>query len=350
MEQQSKIGFLINLGFALSVGFIIYFCAKFLLGYLLPFVIAAIIAWCVQKPAKSIATKTRLKSGICAVILSMIIFILAASLMVFGFYRGAIFAGEMLNKMPQIIDVLSDVFDDFKNRLGNIYDDLSPKTVGTLNEIENSILETMGTKLTGAFSGFAAVIAKKMPTYFLSILVTLVATCYISKDFDRLLRFLKELCGEGVYNKITEIKVIFSTSVWRIFKGYAIILTITFLELLIGFLILGISRPIILAFVVSLVDLLPVFGTGTVLIPWGLIRIFLGFKDGFLILVLYIIISLARNFIEPRIIGKQIGINPLFTLIVMFAGLKLIGFWGIIIFPIIFIVIFKYYKQQLVEN
>lgn len=350
MEEQSKIKFLVNFGYAISVGLIIYFFAKFLLGFLLPFVVASLIAWCVQKPARIISNKLNFKSGIVAVFLSLIIFSIIAFLMFFVFYKGAVLVGDTINKMPQIIDYIGDIFEKFKGRIMNFNSDFSPKTVGTINEMENIILETVGTKLTGTLSSFAGLVAKKTPTYFLSILVTLVATCYISKDFERLIRFLKELCGEKVYGKIIAIKQIFSTSVWRLIKGYAIILTITFLELIIGFWFIGINRSVILALIISLVDLLPVLGTGTVLIPWGLIRIFLGFSDGFLILIIYIIITIVRNFSEPKIIGHQIGINPLFTLIVMFIGLKLIGFWGIIIFPIIFIVVFKYYKQQLTEN
>ncbi len=350
MEQRSKISFLVDLTFALSIGFIIYFCAKFLLGYLLPFVIAAVIAWLVQKPAKKIASKLALKSGICAVFLSLVIFILTAFIIFFVLYRGAVFVGETLNKVPQMIASTSELLENLRSRFGNIFSELSPKTVSTLSGLESSILETIGTKLTGYLSAIATSVAKRTPSLFLSILVTLVATCYISKDFDRLLRFLKELCGEKVYSKINEIKAIFITSVWKIIKGYAIILTITFLELLTGFFLIGMKHPIVLAFIISLIDLLPVLGTGTVLIPWGLIRLFLGYENGFFILGIYIFITFLRNFLEPKIIGKQIGINPLFTLIVMFAGLKLIGFWGIIIFPIIFIVVFKYYKQQLEEN
>ena len=350
MEQRSKISFLVDLTFALSIGFIIYFCAKFLLGYLLPFVIASVIAWIVQKPAKKIAGRVGIKNGICAVFLSLVIFIVIAFLIFFALYRGAVFVGEALNKMPQMITATAELLENIRNRFGSIFSELSPKTVSTLNGLEGSILETLGTKLTGYLSAVATTVAKKTPSLFLSILVTLVATCYISKDFDRLLRFIKELCGEKLYSKIIDIKTIFTTSVWKLIKGYAIILTVTFLELLIGFFLIGIRHPIFLAFIVSLIDLLPVLGTGTVLIPWGLIRLFLGYKNGFIILGIYIFITFLRNFLEPRIIGKQMGINPLFTLIVMFAGLKLIGFWGIIIFPIIFIVVFKYYKQQLEEN
>ena len=136
MEQQSKIRFLVNLSYALSVGLIIYFCAKFLVGYFLPFVVASVIAWSVQKPAKKIADKTKIKRGACAVFLSLIIFIITASFIFFSMYKGLTFIGETLNKIPEIIDTISGLFEDLKERLVNFNYDLSPKTLGTLSGIE----------------------------------------------------------------------------------------------------------------------------------------------------------------------------------------------------------------------
>ncbi len=347
MEQQSKISFLLNVAFTLTVGFIIYICAKFLLGYLLPFVLASVIAWVVQKPARKIADKVKLKSGICAAVLSLIIFCLAASGIFYIFYKLASGLGELLNELPQIVDSISQGLDDLRVRFSNNFYQLSPQISNAFIGFGENILESFGTRLTGYFSSLATTIAKKTPSFMISLIVTLVATCYIAKDFDKLVKFLSELCGRKVFGKIIEIKEIFTSSILKIIKGYAVLTLITFFELLLGLFFLKSDHPLILAFLISIVDLLPVFGTGTVLIPWGLIKIFLGDAGGFFILILYIVITIVRNFAEPKIIGRQIGINPLFTLIVMFAGLRLIGFWGIIIFPLVFIVIFKYYKQQL---
>lgn len=347
MEQQSKIRFLVNFGFTLAVGFIIFICAKFLLGYLLPFVIATVMAWWVQKPARKISDKIKLKRGICAALLSLIIFIATASLIFFIVYRLTLSMGEILGELPQIAESISSILDDLRGRFSNTFYELSPQLSNTFIGMGENILESLGSRLTGFFSSFAAAVAKKTPSFMLSLIVTLVATCYIAKDFDKLVKFLGELCGSKIFGKIIEIKEIFTSSVLKIIKGYAVLTGITFIELLLGLLFLKTEHPLILAFLIALVDLLPVFGTGTVLIPWGLIRIFLRQPSGFFILILYIVITLVRNFIEPKIIGRQIGINPLFTLLVMFAGLRLIGFWGIIIFPLVFIVTFKYYKHQL---
>ena len=224
---------------------------------------------------------------------------------------------------------------------------MSPEVFEALSSMGENILNTVATKLTGVFSSFATTVAKKTPSFLFNFIVALVASCYIAKDYDILVRFFRELCGKNIFSKVTEIKNIITQSVWKLLKGYALLMLITYTELIIGFFVLGVKHPFILAVLVSFIDVLPVFGTGTVLIPWGITVISSGNSQGFGILILYILITVVRNFAEPKIIGNQIGINPLFTLLVMFAGLRIMGFWGLVIFPLAFIVTIKYYKRQL---
>jgi predicted PurR-regulated permease PerM len=134
-------------------------------------------------------------------------------------------------------------------------------------------------------------------------------------------------------------------------KGYLILSGIVFALLYGGFLILRVQNAVSIAFIIALADMLPILGTGTVMIPWAVVSALLGnYYFGIALAVLFVIIVIIRNFLEPKIIGKQIGINSLFTLIAMFLGLKLFGIVGLILFPIIFIVIIKYYKSEMVEE
>jgi predicted PurR-regulated permease PerM len=123
-------------------------------------------------------------------------------------------------------------------------------------------------------------------------------------------------------------------------KGYTIVILITFTELFIGFLILRIEYAAILALLIAVVDILPVLGTGVVLIPWALVDFAIGKPViGVGILILYLVITLIRNVIEPKIIGEQVGLPPVVTLIAMYGGLKLFGFTGLWGLPVILIVL-----------
>ena len=115
---------------------------------------------------------------------------------------------------------------------------------------------------------------------------------------------------------------------------------LTFVELFIGFLIWGVKKPLLIAFVIALVDILPILGLGIILVPWIIISLFQ--KNFFLAIglgVLYLIITILRNVIEPKIVGKQIGLSPLVSLIAVYVGFRAFGVLGMFVLPIILIVI-----------
>lgn len=135
---------------------------------------------------------------------------------------------------------------------------------------------------------------------------------------------------------ITEIASSARTVVWKILRVYALMMTITFVELYIGFSLLKFPMPMLLGFLVAIVDILPVLGTGTVLIPWAMILCILGKSGlGAGVFVLYLVITVVRQTLEPKVIGQQVGLHPVVTLLCIFAGAQLIGILGIFTFPVI---------------
>ncbi len=125
-------------------------------------------------------------------------------------------------------------------------------------------------------------------------------------------------------------------------KAYGILMSLTFAELLIGFLLLRIENAFLIALATSLIDILPILGTGTVLIPWGIVLLIIGnIPVGIGIIVLYLIITVVRQTLEPKVVGRQIGLYPLVTLICMFVGGSLFGIVGLFGFPICVTVIVK---------
>lgn len=128
-------------------------------------------------------------------------------------------------------------------------------------------------------------------------------------------------------------------------KAESILIFVSFVISLIGLYIfkiigLNIEYPLLAALGIGFVDALPIFGSGTVMIPWAIITAFNGdYVLAISILVLWIIMSVTRQFIEPKIVSKQIGIHPIFTLIAMYTGFKFIGVLGMFIGPILLIIL-----------
>ncbi len=348
MESENKKNFLINFLYSVVIGTLIFLISRFLINYLLPFIVAGIIAFLIQRPAYFFSKKIRIKKGIIAAIFSVLVYLTVALAAVFLIYKLTGFLGGLTNVLPKIFDK----FISFSNSLHNKFSNIIPKEYNSaFDNLSKSMFERITTAVSGFVSGTLTQLAKSTPSFLFSSIVALVASCYIAKDYDGLLKFIKEICGKRITGNLEKIKVILFESVFKLLKGYLILTVLTYLQLLIGFLLLKVKYAPIIALLISFVDILPVLGTGTVLIPWAVFAALWGnIPLAIGLAVLYIVVVIVRNFAEPKIIGTQIGINPLFTLLAMFVGLKLLGVVGLFLFPIILIVVIKYYKNQMQEG
>ena len=119
-------------------------------------------------------------------------------------------------------------------------------------------------------------------------------------------------------------------------RAYGILTLLTFAEVLLGLSILGVRYALLLSLVIAAVDLLPILGTGCVLIPWAIVALLCRRTAlGVGLLILYLIITVTRQVVAPHLLGKQMGIHPLVSLFAMLTGMELFGFWGMVLAPIL---------------
>jgi sporulation integral membrane protein YtvI len=340
LEIQAKKRFLINFVYLLVIGLTVIIISRFLLFRMFPFILSIIVAALSQKPAAFLSQKTGVKKSFCAVVLSAVIYLGLCAGIIFLIYRLIVSSSGLIDFLPQILTTFSSII----NKAEELITEYIPSDIDfSLSGLIQNVLESLTKFLTEIIKKFLTA----MPSIFVSGIVALVAACYISKDYDGLSRFVKSLCGDKIYNRFLRIKTIFTNGVFKMLKGYFILMVITFFELWIGFLILKINNAYFWAFLIALIDLLPILGTGIILVPWAIYCAVAGnISVSVGLAVLYIIMVLVRNFCEPKIVSRQIGINPLFILFSMYLGLKLFGGAGIILLPIILMVTVQYYKQE----
>ncbi len=347
MEIEARKRFLINISFTAVVIGLIFFTVKFLLAYLLPFVIGIVLAVFLQKPSKIAASKLKLETGTCAAILTAVTFILLIIALFLISWQAISAFLKLSSSNSGILTSMGDRLLAMESALQEKIALLPERLSSPLKNFTKSSVDSIISKAGNVMSSLAAQIVKRMPAFLLSFIVTFVAGCYIAKDFEGLLRFTKGLIKPDRLKRLHIIKDIVINRVFRLILGYLVLMLITFIELLAGFLIIGIDNAFITALITAFLDLLPVLGTGIVIIPWAIFCFILGsVSKGIGLLVLYAIITIVRNLIEPKIIGKQIGITPLLTLLTIFLGLKLAGVAGMILLPLTVIVTFDFYRQQ----
>ena len=350
MNVEHKRKFLIDTAFIVLIAAIFYFVVKFCTIYLLPFVIGLILAVIVQKPANFIARKTKIKKGFISVIFVACLYLVTISLIGALCYLAYDLISSLFLVVKGYFPEISTAFSNLATDLTEMFDNLPPEFVNSMKDVPNTILTKVADVMGNFLTSTATTVAKSTPGILVSIIVTIVASCYIAKDYDHITNFIHTHTSQRVNVIISEIKEIFFKSVLKLFKSYLLLMTITFTELCLGFWIIGIKNPITVAAVVAIVDIMPVLGTGTVVIPWSIICMLLGdFWTGIALIALYLIVTVVRNFLEPKVIGDQIGIHPLVTLLAIFIGLRLFGVIGVIICPITLIIIVGLDKRGVIN-
>ncbi len=346
MTNRVKINFILNTIFYSTVIVLLYLAGRFLLAYLFPVIIGIIVTVLVQRPARVISSRIRIKKGYCALVLVLLSYAAIISLAIIGLYKGGIYLTEVFGSNSEIFKKLSDTFSEFGNSL-NSYAERLPEGMRSLI---SGIFEKVSEGIGGYISGLAKSTATYFPMFFTGTIVTIVASCYIARDFDGFRESLKSVLSERIMLAYRMTAELFKENVLKIILGYLKLLVITFIELLLGLLILRIDHAIMLALLIAFLDMLPIIGTGTVLIPWGIFEIVNNnIYIGAGLIILYLFITIIRNVVEPKIIGKQIGLHPLIALISVFIGLKLMGFIGIFILPLTVMLLYKMYDKGVFE-
>jgi sporulation integral membrane protein YtvI len=245
-----------------------------------------------------------------------------------------------------------------QNSISNTFNEISKSLYGVLSKylpflfvnLESSFFEvsdSISQLIPGITNSLLPVLAstvlaiiKTFPKILLFTGVTLLSLFYFGCDYEKITGFISAQLSEKKRKIALELKNQFFVTILSTVRAYIILVSITFCELLTGFIIIGIPYATILALLISIIDILPVLGTGTVLIPWSVIM-FLNKNNvtGLSILALYVIITIIRQIAEPKIIGGSLGLHPLITLMSMYFGVKLVGISGLFTFPLIIIIL-----------
>lgn len=326
---------------AVAVLFVVFILPK-AVTYFLPFILAWIISLII-KPIVRLLEKIHFSKRI-AVISSMLIVI--ALLGYILFYLSA----AVVNELQTIVNMLRQTSDGMpvfiKNILNSLPSGLRSFAFEFAERTEGDIIDFLYLAAQSALSK-AGGAAGKLPSMFIFTVVLILATYFISFDSEKIKSELKKIIPKENLKHFRYIKDGLSKACGGYIRAQLILMSIVFCILLTGFLILDVKLSILLAAIISLLDAIPVLGTGMILNPWAIVCFIEGdyFRaTGFV--CLYLIVLFTRQFLEPRIISGQLGVHPLFTLAAMYVGLKTIGVSGLIFGPITLIIVINTLKVE----
>ena len=309
-----------------------------LLPVLLPFFIGLAVSLLAEKPVRLLQTRAHvprsLASGLCVLLL-------------FGLLFGVLFflcrllcaeAADLARQLPQLAENLAPLFEKLKSRLLALAERL-PDGLGTgLRAGVEEFFKTgagFGTKLYETLFSWASGIIGRLPDAVLFAVTAILSSFMLSGELPAIRTWLRKLARPEWLEKLQRLGGHVRTTLGGWLRAQLKLMGITFLILNAGLLLLRVRYPVLAALIITVVDALPVFGTGTILIPWALVLFLRGqTKTGVGLVVLYGAAALSRQTLEPRLVGKQVGLNPVLTLLALYTGYRLLGVGGMIVFPI----------------
>lgn len=255
---------------------------------------------------------------------------------------------------PQIYKSIMDSYSPLATRISAYYATLNTQT----QEIITSAAQNAAKQLTAIIqpaTRFASDFAKSLPGVLIFTVVMVMSAYFMSADKRMMPDLLKKLLPDKIYYRVKNAKNQIVHAVGGYFKAQLIIMCVVFIILSVSLTIVGIHYSFLVALGIAALDALPIFGSGTILIPWSIISLIGGnYRVAISLVVIYLIIILTRQLIEPKIVSKQIGLHPLATLLAMYIGLKLFSVIGLILGPVLVLItvnfIRSYREQSTISN
>lgn len=352
-EKKKK--FIINIVYTVILIALFYLFFKFAFGTILPILCAVVAAMILQKPVNFICKKTPLKRGLVSALSVLFAFaVVISGLVLILIWVGSEFKGFFqyimieFEDMPALIHkiegYIANAIGFLPEKLESTVMDFISEKLATLtaptvtpNEPSASIdLSMLSTPLKGIWNT-----AKQIPTTLVSIVVAIVACCFMTADFASVKKLVLGFFQPDTRTKIVRAKRLLFPSLGKMAKAYGIIITITFCELSLGLFLLKLmgiydsGYIFVIAILTAIIDIVPVLGTGTVLIPWAVISLLnANYPLAIGLIVMYACITVIRQIIEPKLVAAQLGIPAFLTIVSMFIGSQIFGVIGIFILPI----------------
>ena len=352
MERKKK--FIVNVVFYALILVLVWVGFKYLVTPMMPFIIAFFVAALLQIPVRKLKIppkRKKLASIISCVIFYGILFLLVtwAGLKLLDGLE------NLIRKVPYLYNTtVVPVFETISEYLEKSMDNVHPSVAHTIENSFNEMTSNLGSYVSSFSMKVVQILSggiSGIPGFVIKLVITVVATFFFAGDYDGILAFFKKFLSPKQEALVSRAKSYVTNVLFIYIRSYSLLFLITFGELCLGLFIFGIPYPVLIALGIAIFDILPVLGTGGILLPWAAVLLIMkehGLAFG--VVLLYLIILVVRNMLEPRIVGKQIGLHPLATLAALFLGLKLLGLVGLVAFPVALTVLVNFGKEELKER
>ena len=245
---------------------------------------------------------------------------------------------SLLGELPEYVERTLDLFREISEKLplDRLTDRLAGEEAGDGFAILSEMISQAAGEAGSMAAGALGSLVQGFPGGILALIVTAIGFIYLTADMDGARESFYSLLPDGVGERLAARIHPVTDAIFAYLRAYLLLLSVTFAELLIGLTVMRVKNALAVALVIAVIDILPVLGCGTVLIPWAVCAFLSGSgARGVGLLILHAVIWLVRQFLEPRVIGKMAGVHPFLALVTTYVGFRLCGIGGMILAPIL---------------
>ena len=341
MDKQKR--FLLRFAWLAAIAIVVWAVVKYLLVWLLPFALALGLAAATEPVMEAVRRKMRLRRGFLAAVFTLVLVGGLTALTVAAVGQLLRQAEDALDRLPLYLSGLPRLADSLLQRLDRVCANcpapLRQDVEAFLNRLPEQLTDAVGA-LSAALLRWAGSLVAALPNAVLFCATTALAVFFTLSSYPAIAGFARRQLTEPQRRWVRGLRENLFAALGHWLRAQAILLAITFCQLLAGFLLLRQPYAVLLAFLIALIDALPVFGTGTVLVPWALLLFLVGnVPRGLALTALYAVIYLVRTVLEPKLVGARSDLPPLAALAAMYVGFRTMGVGGMVVMPMAALVI-----------
>lgn len=321
----------------------IYIGVKISVFYM-PFLIAFLISLMIEPAIKHLMKKTKMSRKMSSIIIFLIVFSIIIGSVIWGTITLVSESTNLLQALNLYIDKAYTQIQDVIGKMSITKISVSNNVLNLMQDTSKELLVKVSKWLTSFLTKLIDIITS-IPTIGIYMVITILSLYFICTDRIYILDFMEQHMPKKWVQKIgIHIREI-TRNLGGYLKAQMILILVSLVISVIGlyifkFVRMNVKYPLLIALAIGFVDALPILGSGSVMVPWAIISALNGdLRLGVSILILWIIMSLVRQFLEPKIVSGKIGIHPIFTLIAMYTGFKVMGVMGMLVGPIVLIII-----------
>lgn len=343
-NQKKVIMLLVNISLYGVCALLLYFFLPKVLVWFLPFLIAYFFSYIAYNLALVLVKRFGIPVKPARLISFLLILTIVGSLLTLLVMKIASELNMLIKDLPSYIEKIKNIPGSLSNVLPEGIVNFLDNALENLNEGQ---IKSFGTKLLPAIGNFALTV----PAKIIFVIVTLLSTFYMTYDRESVDGFIRSLVPKRYKATMYLAKKKIFSAIGGYIRAQLLLMCINFVILTVGLYLSQVKFALALAFLIAIFDALPIFGVGTIIVPWALISLINGnIPLGICLLLLWGVTFLTRQILEPKIVSSQIGLHPLLTIVSMYLGFQIIGILGMIIFPILTLVTISTIQNVTVQD